>query len=133
MGWPLRHTLPNIRGLSRLPRLRPCHDAVSAHLRFDRLLLHKPRPECSLVLAMVICRLLEPGANLKVERELGPAGQTTLTALLSIREIKFDALCDAPSSHGEGSRSELAARGYSSDHRIDRPQVIYGLLCNTEG
>ena len=27
----------------------------------------------------------------------------------------------------------LAVRGYSRDHRRDRPQVAYGLLCNREG
>ena len=30
-------------------------------------------------------------------------------------------------------RNELAARGYSRDHRSDRPQVVYGLPCNAEG
>ena len=145
------------------------HGAVSAllglvrQLRLDRLLFHKPRRERSLVLAMVICRLLKPGAKLRVERELGPAGQTTLAALLSLHDTKVDALYDAmdwlanrqraierklaklhlrdgsfalydvSSSYVEGSCNELAARGYSRDHRPDRPQVVYGLLCNPDG
>jgi transposase len=27
----------------------------------------------------------------------------------------------------------LAKHGYSRDHRPDRPQIVYGLLCNREG
>ena len=37
------------------------------------------------------------------------------------------------SSYLTGSRCELAARGYSRDHRSDRPQIVYGLLCNHAG
>ena len=145
------------------------HGAVSAilglarQLRLDRLLFHKPRRQRSLVLAMVICRLLKPGAKLRIERELGPSGQTTLAALLSLHDTKVDALYDVmdwlasrqraierklaklhlrdgsltlydvSSSYVEGSCNELAARGYSRDHRPDRPQVVYGLLCSPEG
>ena len=145
------------------------HGAVSAilatarRLQLDRVLFHKPRSERSLALAMIVCRLLKPGAKLRVERELGPGGQTTLAALLGIRDTKVDALYDAmdwladrqrsierklakkhladgclalydvSSSYVEGSCNELAVRGYSRDHRADRPQVVYGLLCNREG
>ena len=35
---------------------------------------------------MIVCRLLKPGAKLRVERELGPSGQTTLAALLSVQD-----------------------------------------------
>ena len=40
---------------------------------------------------------------------------------------------DVTSSYFEGSEAELAAYGYSRDHRPDRPQVVIGLLTNAEG
>ena len=112
---------------------------------------------------MVVCRLLRPGSKLRVERELGPSGQTTLAALLDLHDTPVDdlydtldwladrqpwierklakrhleedslALYDVSSSYFEGSRCPLAQRGYSRDHRADRPQIVYGLLCNPEG
>jgi hypothetical protein len=43
------------------------------------------------------------------------------------------ALYDVSSSYLEGSCCALARHGYSRDHRPDRPQIVYGLLCNREG
>jgi hypothetical protein len=42
-------------------------------------------------------------------------------------------LYDVSSSYLEGSCCELARHGYSRDHRSDRPQIVYGLLCDREG
>ncbi len=42
-------------------------------------------------------------------------------------------LYDVSSSYLEGRCCELAQHGYSRDHRPDRPQLVYGLLCNREG
>ena len=42
-------------------------------------------------------------------------------------------LYDVTSSYLEGRRCELAQFGYSRDHRRDRPQIVFGLLCTTEG
>ncbi len=42
-------------------------------------------------------------------------------------------LFDVSSSYFEGRESELRRHGYSRDHRGDRPQVVYGLLCDREG
>jgi CBS domain-containing protein len=42
-------------------------------------------------------------------------------------------LYDLSSSYFEGSSCPLAKYGYSRDHRKDRPQVQYGLLCNEDG
>lgn len=42
-------------------------------------------------------------------------------------------LYDVSSSYLEGEHCELAQRGYSRDHRPDRPQIVYGLLCNQSG
>jgi hypothetical protein len=42
-------------------------------------------------------------------------------------------LYDLSSSYFEGHCCPLARHGYSRDHRPDRPQINYGLLCNEEG
>jgi hypothetical protein len=42
-------------------------------------------------------------------------------------------LYDVSSSYLEGRCCELARFGYSRDHRPDRLQIVYGLLCNRDG
>jgi transposase len=42
-------------------------------------------------------------------------------------------LYDLSSSYFEGHCCPLAKHGYSRDHRPDRPQINYGLLCSEEG
>jgi hypothetical protein len=42
-------------------------------------------------------------------------------------------LYDVSSSYLEGRCCELAQHGYSRDHRPDRLQIVYGLLCDREG
>jgi|688.fasta_scaffold222878_1 hypothetical protein len=42
-------------------------------------------------------------------------------------------LFDVSSSYYTGSKSSLRQYGYSRDHRGDRPQIVYGLLCDAEG
>jgi len=42
-------------------------------------------------------------------------------------------LYDVSSSYFEGRRCPLARHGYSRDHRGDRPQIVYGLLCTRDG
>jgi hypothetical protein len=42
-------------------------------------------------------------------------------------------LYDVSSSYLEGRCCPLARFGYSRDHRPDRPQIVYGLLCDREG
>jgi Transposase DDE domain len=42
-------------------------------------------------------------------------------------------LYDVSSSYLEGRCCELAQFGYSRDRRPDRPQIVYGLLCEREG
>lgn len=42
-------------------------------------------------------------------------------------------LFDVSSSFCYGRKSELIQYGYSRDHRSDRPQIVYGLLCDAEG
>ena len=42
-------------------------------------------------------------------------------------------LYDVSSSYFEGRRCPLAQFGHSRDHRKDRPQIVYGLLCTRGG
>src|SRR5271166_6149920 len=42
-------------------------------------------------------------------------------------------LYDVSSSYLEGRCCELGRFGYSRDHRPDKLQIVYGLLCNREG
>ena len=42
-------------------------------------------------------------------------------------------LFDVSSSYYSGKKSSLREYGYSRDHRADRPQIVYGLLCDAEG
>ena len=42
-------------------------------------------------------------------------------------------LFDVSSSYYTGRKSALIKHGYSRDHRGDRPQIVYGLLCDSEG
>jgi hypothetical protein len=42
-------------------------------------------------------------------------------------------LFDVSSSYYTGRKSSLVTHGYSRDHRGDRPQIVYGLLCDPEG
>jgi hypothetical protein len=42
-------------------------------------------------------------------------------------------LYDVSSSYMEGRCCPLARYGYSRDHRSDRLQIVYGLLCSTDG
>ena len=42
-------------------------------------------------------------------------------------------LYDVSSSYYTGRKSSLVQHGYSRDHRGDRPQIVYGLLCDRQG
>src|SRR5271157_2171602 len=63
------------------------------------------------------------------------AAQPEIEQALAKRHLKDGVLVlyDISSSYLEGEHCELAQRGYSRDHRPDRPQIVYGLLCNQQG
>ena len=63
------------------------------------------------------------------------AAQPAIEQALAKRHLKDGVLVlyDVSSSYLEGEHCELAQRGYSRDHRPDRPQIVYGLLCNRSG
>jgi hypothetical protein len=63
------------------------------------------------------------------------AQQPRIETALAKRHLKGGTLVlyDVSSSYLEGRCCELAQQGYSRDHRPDRPQIVYGLLCAADG
>jgi transposase len=63
------------------------------------------------------------------------ARQTRIENKLAKRHLKDGhlVLFDVSSSYYTGHKSPLIKHGYSRDHRGDRPQIVYGLLCDSEG
>jgi transposase len=61
--------------------------------------------------------------------------QVRIESGLARRHLKDGVLVlyDVSSSYFEGRHCPLAQFGYSRDHRGDRPQIVYGLLCTREG
>lgn len=61
--------------------------------------------------------------------------QTRIENKLAKKHLKggFLVLFDVSSSYYTGRQSTLIKYGYSRDHRGDRPQIVYGLLCDPEG
>lgn len=61
--------------------------------------------------------------------------QTRIENKLAKKHLKDGQLVlfDVSSSYCTGRESPLIKHGYSRDHRKDRPQIVYGLLCDSEG
>ena len=61
--------------------------------------------------------------------------QADIEKVLAKRHLEDGVLVlyDVTSSYLEGRRCELAQFGYSRDHRPDRPQIVFGLMCTPEG
>jgi len=61
--------------------------------------------------------------------------QADIEKVLAKRHLEDGVLVlyDVTSSYLEGRRCELAQFGYSRDHRPDRPQIVFGLLCTPQG
>jgi transposase len=61
--------------------------------------------------------------------------QSRIESGLARRHLKDGTLVlyDVSSSYLEGRKCPLAQHGYSRDHRPDRLQIVYGLLCTRDG
>jgi len=61
--------------------------------------------------------------------------QTRIEGKLAKKHLRGGLLVlfDVSSSYYTGRKSTLVQHGYSRDHRGDRPQIVYGLLCDPEG
>jgi hypothetical protein len=137
--------------------------AVLGQLRqlgLEKLIAARPRRERELAVAMIASRLLEPGSKLATVRSFE---NNTLASELGVEEADEDelyaamdwllkqqpkveaklaerhltegglVLYDLTSVYLEGSKCELAKRGYSRDGKRGLPQIEFGLLCDKEG
>jgi hypothetical protein len=134
--------------------------ALARVLELARLLDRSPSPERARVLAMVCQQVLKPGSKLACMRALS---QSTLGEELAVAGVDTDALYaaldwlgerqpaiearlarrhlgqgghvlyDVSSSYFEGRTCTLLAFGYSRDGRRGSLQIVYGLLCDSEG
>jgi Transposase DDE domain len=133
---------------------------MARRLGLAKLLDRSPCRERDLWLAMIVGRVIGPGSKLGMVRTLG---QSTLAHELSVEGADEDdlygamdwllerqdriedrlaarhlrdgemVLYDVSSSYFEGRTCPLGKRGYSRDAKPGLPQIIYGLLCDTDG
>jgi hypothetical protein len=130
-------------GASKVPASRRCCDLIVA-MMVDRLIA--PRSKLGFVRAVdeetassSLGALLQLG-RVK-EREAYEAldwlleEQARIENGLARRHLEDGMLVlyDVSSSYFEGRCCPLARYGHSRDHRKDRPQIVYGLLCTREG
>ena len=137
--------------------------AVLGQLRklgLDKMLAARPRRERELSVAMIASRILEPSSKLATARSWE---SSTLGSTLGVEDADEDelyaamdwllerqpsvekrlaekhlsegglVLYDLTSVYLEGSKCELAKRGYSRDGKRGLPQIEFGLLTNREG
>src|ERR1051326_7200490 len=120
------------------------HRDLVVGLIVDRLIA--PRSKLGFVRAVngaTRCRSLGEvlGLGAVAEREVYAAldwlvaQQPRIEAGLARRHLKDGTLVlyDVGSSYMAGRKCPLARFGYSRDHRADRPQIVYGLLCTRDG
>jgi len=134
--------------------------AMARRLELAKVLDRSPCRERDLCMAMILGRALCPGSKLSTVRTLG---QSTLASELGVQGADEDdlylamdwllerqdriedrlaarhladgemVLYDVSSSYFEGHTCPLAKRGYSRDGKSGLTQIIYGLLCDTDG
>jgi hypothetical protein len=134
--------------------------AMARRLDLAKLLDRSRSRERDLCLAMILGRVICPGSKLGMVRSLG---QSTLASELGVEGADEDdlylamdwllerqgriedrlaarhladgemVLYDVSSSYFEGRTCPLGKLGYSRDGKLGLPQIIYGLLCDSEG
>jgi hypothetical protein len=133
---------------------------MSRRLGLAELLDRAPSRQRDLCMAMIVSRVISPGSKLSTVRTLG---QSTLASELGVEGVDEDefyeamdwlserqdriedrlgrrhlrdgemVLYDVSSSYFEGRSCPLGKLGYSRDGQKNLPQIIYGLLCDSEG
>jgi DDE family transposase len=151
-AFEIERALPHGHVLAVLGQMR--------QLKLDKLLAARPSRERELALAMIVSRVLQPDSKLATARGLG---STSLAATLGIEGADEDelygaldwllkrqpavetalagrhlaegglVLYDLTSVYLEGSKCELARRGYSRDGKRGFPQIEFGIITNAEG
>ena len=134
--------------------------AMARRLELAKLLDRSPCRERDLCMAMIVGRVICPGSKLGMVRtlaqstlasELGVEGadeddlyaamdwlverQDRIEDRLAARHLRDGemVLMNVSSSYFEGRTCPLARLGYSRDGKLGLPQIIYGLLCDTDG
>ncbi|MGH9098895.1 MAG: IS1634 family transposase, partial [Acidimicrobiales bacterium] len=133
---------------------------MARRLGLAELLDRSPSRQRDLCMAMIVSRVIAPGSKLSTVRTLG---QSTLASELGVERVDEDdlyqamdwlldrqariedrlakrhlkdgemVLYDVSSSYFEGRTCPLGRLGYSRDGQKGLPQIIYGLLCDSEG
>ena len=133
---------------------------MTRRLGLAQLLDRSPCRERDLCVAMILARVISPGSKLATVRILG---QSTLSEECNVvgadeddlysamdwlleRQAQVEdrlaarhlhdgemVLYDVSSSYFEGRTCPLGKRGYSRDGKPGLPQIIYGLVCDTDG
>lgn len=133
---------------------------MARRLELAKLLDARPSRQRDLCMALVLSRVICPGSKLSTVRSLG---QSTLASELGVEGVDEDdlyaamdwlgerqarvedrlakrhlgdgemVLYDVSSSYFEGRCCPLGRLGYSRDGQKGLPQIIYGLLCDSEG
>ena len=133
---------------------------MARRLGLAKLLDSRSCRERDLCLAMIVGRVICPGSKLGMVRTLG---QSTLASELGVQGADEDdlyeamdwllqrqdtiedrlatrhltdgemVLYDVSSSYFEGRTCSLAKFGYSRDGQRGLPQIVYGLLCDSDG
>ncbi|KRT60332.1 MAG: transposase [Chloroflexi bacterium CSP1-4] len=129
-------------------------------LGLETLLGPGPGRAPALVAAMVVARICDPASKLATAGRLADSTlaerlgvtdaspdelytaldwllgrQPAVEAALAARHLGPGSLVlyDVSSTYVTGRACELAAHGYSRDHRADREQVVFGLVCDPAG
>ncbi len=151
-AFEIERSLPHGAGWAVLGQLR--------QLGLDQLLAPRPRRERELSAAMIASRILEPCSKLATVRAFA---NSTLAATLGVEDADEDelyaamdwllerqpvveaalakrhlregglVLYDLTSVYLEGTKCELAKRGYSRDGKRWLPQIEFGLITDREG
>lgn len=133
---------------------------MARRLGLAELLDRSPSRQRDLCMAMIVSRVISPGSKLSTVRTLS---QSTLASELGVEGVDEDdlyaamdwlagrqarvedrlakrhladgemVLYDVSSSYFEGRTCPLGKLGYSRDGQKNLPQIIYGLLCDSEG
>jgi hypothetical protein len=134
--------------------------AMAGRLGLPRLLDPRPSRQRDLCMAMIVGRVISPVSKLglvraleqcTLARELGVTGadedefygamdwlldrQGRIEDRLARRHLSDGemVLYDVSSSYFEGRTCPLGKLGYSRDGKRGLPQIVYGLLCDTDG
>jgi hypothetical protein len=133
---------------------------MARRLGLAKLLDSRSSRQRDLCMAMIVGRVICPGSKLGTVRSLGQSTlaselgvqgadeddlyeamdwllerQTTIEESLATRHLVAGepVLYDVSSSYFEGRSCSLAKFGYSRDGQRGLPQIVYGLLCDSDG